>query len=659
MIARKNQRPARIAWRRIAIVGGCLAGIVAAGLGIRAALLPHVTAQTPALEAPAPAPAPTPAPTGPSDYSSRVVAYIHETEPVTREELGEYLIARFGADRLELLINKRLIDDACRQAGIEVSGAEIEVALADDLHGLALDRNSFVNSLLARYGKTLFEWKEDVLRPKLQLSKLCRSRIRVTEEDLRKAFEATYGEKVEGQVILWENKPSGVEQAIAEYGKIRSSAEAFDQKAKSQYRSDLAATGGKTKPFGRYTMGDEEFDRHVFRLQPGEISEVIRSIEGPIVFKCHRRYPADTSVSLETVREKLLKEVVDRVVTREMGKAFEMLRVQAQPQLLLKKKNKVEDPDGPAETAGVPRCQQVVATFVNASPVTREDLGEFLIARYGTEKLEFLVNRRIIDRACTARGVTVTAQEIEDALAQDLHKLNTDLKDFEGKFLKPYKKNLYEWREDVIRPRLLLTKLCRDRVHVMEDEVKLAYNAHYGEKLHCQMIMWPLDQTKFALAEYTRIRDNPEAFDEKAKQQASTTLAAKGGWVDPFGRHTLGDEDVEREAFKLQPGEMTTLIGTPQGNVVVKLHKRIPPDTSVSLESVREPLTKEVYEKKVQIEMQTAFRDLRQDANPRLMLKDGKPVNLTEETKKLLTQTPDGTPRPDDIQIREIKPAAH
>ena len=55
-----------------------------------------------------------------------------------------------------------------------------------------------------------------------------------------------------------------------------------------------------------------------------------------------------------------------------------------------------------------------------------------------------------------------------------------------------------------------------------------------------------------------------------------------------FGRHTLGDENLEREAFKLQPGEVSTLIGTPQGQVVIKCDRRIPPDTNVKLEQVRD-----------------------------------------------------------------------
>src|SRR5260370_34641566 len=50
-----------------------------------------------------------PASTAPaSDYSQRVVAYIHGNIPVTREELGEFLIARQGASKVELLVNRRL-----------------------------------------------------------------------------------------------------------------------------------------------------------------------------------------------------------------------------------------------------------------------------------------------------------------------------------------------------------------------------------------------------------------------------------------------------------------------------------------------------------------------------------------------------------------------
>jgi hypothetical protein len=40
----------------------------------------------------------------PSDYQSRIVAYLYGSTPVTRHELGEYLLARLGADKLATLV---------------------------------------------------------------------------------------------------------------------------------------------------------------------------------------------------------------------------------------------------------------------------------------------------------------------------------------------------------------------------------------------------------------------------------------------------------------------------------------------------------------------------------------------------------------------------
>ena len=60
------------------------------------------------------APAPLPSGVANDPGQSRIVAYIYETIPITREELGEYLIARFGTERLDLLVNKRIIEIECR-----------------------------------------------------------------------------------------------------------------------------------------------------------------------------------------------------------------------------------------------------------------------------------------------------------------------------------------------------------------------------------------------------------------------------------------------------------------------------------------------------------------------------------------------------------------
>jgi len=120
-----------------------------------------------------------------SDYAQRVVAYIYGNVAVTREELGEYLIARFGPDKLELLVNKKIIEHACRQKGVEVTPAELELALETDCAKLGVTKDVFLNQVLRERKVTLYEWKEDVLKPQILLSKLCQDRVQATEDEIR------------------------------------------------------------------------------------------------------------------------------------------------------------------------------------------------------------------------------------------------------------------------------------------------------------------------------------------------------------------------------------------------------------------------------------------------------------------------------------------
>src|SRR5262249_53364430 len=154
------------------------------------------------------------------------------------------------------------------------------------------------------------------------------------------------------------------------------------------------------------------------------------------------------------------------------------------------------------------------------------------------------------------------------------------------------------------------TKLSRSQVNYTEDEVRKAFEAHYGEKLDGRLILYPTDQLTRARGEYARLRDSEEAFADLAKKQPMSNLASAGGKINPFGRYTLGDEALDREAFNLRPGEITPLITTPQGHAVFKCDKRIPPDNSVSMDAVRDKLIKEVLEKKVQAQMQGVMKAL-------------------------------------------------
>jgi parvulin-like peptidyl-prolyl isomerase len=631
MSSRSDRRPRGRRWPRLLVAAGCVGGVFGVGCWLRGAVLAGPRAHAPAAQN---APAPPPAPAATTDYANRVVAYLYDNEPVTRQELGEYLIARQGAAALKLLVNKRIIEAEGRARGIEVTAGEVEAAFSDDLKGANLNRDAFVSAVLSRCKKNLYEWKEDVLRPKLYLTKLCRDRVQATEEEVRNLYESRYGEKVECRIILFPlDQKDKSEDCLR---KVRDSEPAFDECARHQHDTNLSTAGGKIKPIAWHTMGDPDLEKKAFSLQPGQVCEPYQTKEGHVIIKCDRRVPADTTVNLDAKRAELTREVVARKVDAEMGKFFQALYEQAHPVLLLQPDNDGGLP--PREGPAAPT--EVVATYNGNATVTREELGEFLIARRGAEKLELLVNRRVLDKACRERGVAVTPEEIEEGLRDDLAVYKVGRKEFAEKVLAREKISLYEWKEDAVRTRLLLSKLCRDRVKATEEDVKQAFEAYHGERLECRFILWPPDQEKFALQQYAGIRDSEEEFDRVARHQASSKLAANGGKVEPFGRHTLGDEKLEREAFKLQPGEVSTLIGTPQGNVVIKCDRRIPADTDASLEQERPKLVEEILKKKMHLEMQVAFKQFRDQAKPRLVLKDpNKPVDLAAQTKEILSDT--------------------
>ena len=121
-------------------------------------------------------------------YSRRVVAYVYNDISVTRAELGEYLIARFGLERLEFLVNRKIVEMECRQYNITVTDQEVEARLQQDLRSLGdkLTERDFVENILRRFNKTLFEWKEDVIRPKIMMEKYTRKNLQVTEQDLKR-----------------------------------------------------------------------------------------------------------------------------------------------------------------------------------------------------------------------------------------------------------------------------------------------------------------------------------------------------------------------------------------------------------------------------------------------------------------------------------------
>jgi hypothetical protein len=638
------RRP-KLTWRRLLLASlgaGAVAGAIWLG---RAGSQPEAAGAPapPADQAPQAAPpAPTLATTESSDYSQRAVAYLYGSKRISREDLGEYLIARFGPDKVLNLVNKLIIEEACQKAGITVADAEVDVALAEDIAGMKVNRREFVEKFLREKHKSLYEWREDVLRPKLLMTKLLRDSAKVKDEDVSKAFESVYGERVYCQAIMW---PVAEEQQLKDlYATLIKDPIEFSRVARTHNSKAMLAVGGMLEPFGHHCLSDEDAEKIIFGMNEGEVTPVFRvrmpDVSDPnatfaAIVKVMKKLPPDATKKLEDVRPALEKEIIEGKIRVSMFEEMSKLQKGANPKIVLKPDLKEDDwarDEGfkrvdAAPVDGLPRSQQPVAYIYDTHPITREQLGEYLILRYGAERVGLMVNKIIVEKECAERGITVSQAEVEATLENDIKISQAGSKEkFIQEYLRANRTTLYGYLEDVVRPKLLLAKLARQNVKVEPADMQMAFDAYHGEKVECQIILWPRTPRdhEIAIKQFERFRKSAAEFDAAARTQASARLAATAGRIDPFGRHMSGSDDLEREVFALNPGEITPVVETPQGYVVARLIRKIPgtppPQDPVEAAAERSRWEEEILRKKAELHIPAEFAKLREAAAPNLIL---------------------------------------
>ncbi|MBL8825096.1 MAG: hypothetical protein JNJ77_21080 [Planctomycetia bacterium] len=284
-----------------------------------------------------------------------------------------------------------------------------------------------------------------------------------------------------------------------------------------------------------------------------------------------------------------------------------------------------------AQTA-TPADKDVVAT-VKGVNITRQQLADELIARKGRAQLEAMVYRTLIELNCKEKGITVTDREVQEELIGEMKAAaSANLADFEKSMLSPRKTSLFEYREDVIRPRIMLQKLATARLSLTEEDLRREFASKYGVQAQIRMIQ--VRDERMARKIWTEIGNNPDQFIRYATIQENGDLAAVAGLLNPFGRHTTHDA-IEERAFKLKDSEISEVLQTPEkGFVIIMKVKEIPARTDVTFEQKAEELKQTALEKKRQVEVPRIIKEMRDQASANIKLFLGNEQN----TKKLIEQ---------------------
>jgi parvulin-like peptidyl-prolyl isomerase len=262
------------------------------------------------------------------------VAAIVNGKQITLQQLAEECIIRHGEEVIDGEINRRILTQelAKKKLVIDKTDIDAEVARAALAYGFETpdkkpDVKRWLENITSQDGATVDLYVRDAVWPSVALKKLVGSKVSITDEDLKKGYEANYGERVEVLACVLSDQRLALRVWDMAKG---NPTDAFFAQLAEQYSVEPAsrANGGKVPPIRR-NGGSPEIEKAAFALQPGELSGVIAIEKQYIFMRCLGRTKPE-QIAFEDVRELLIRDIQEKKLRVMMTGEFDRLRSTAQ-----------------------------------------------------------------------------------------------------------------------------------------------------------------------------------------------------------------------------------------------------------------------------------------------------------------------------------------
>lgn len=257
------------------------------------------------------------------------VAALVNGVPVSIDRVRQACVDRHGIDVLEILVTRALLSQALAKAGLSVTQGDVDAEIARGAEAMGFRRPDGapdVDAWLERVTRDdkvpLRHYLDDIVRPTVALKKLV-GKVPVSQEDLDKAYAATFGPRARCRVVILDTQRRA--QEVWQLARENPSAERVGDLAE-KYSVDptTRALRGEVPPIQRFG-GQPAIEREVFALKPGELSGVVQIADRFMVFFCEG-YTEPRAVRFEEVRDELYLDIEDKKQRIEMARYFGHLR---------------------------------------------------------------------------------------------------------------------------------------------------------------------------------------------------------------------------------------------------------------------------------------------------------------------------------------------
>jgi parvulin-like peptidyl-prolyl isomerase len=257
------------------------------------------------------------------------VAAIVNGVAVPVADVRRICLERHGREVIEVLITRTLIERAlvAQQFAIVQADVDAEVARAALQMGFqkadgSADTAAWLDRVTREEKVPLRHYLEDVVWPTVALKKLVGS-VAVSQEDLEKAFAATFGPRARCRIIVLDNQRRA--QEVWQLARRTPTPENIGNLAET-YSADptTRALRGEVPPIQRYG-GQPTLEREAFALKPGELSGVVQVADRFMVIFCEG-FSEAAKVSFDEVRKELYDDIFEKKQRIEMARHFTHLR---------------------------------------------------------------------------------------------------------------------------------------------------------------------------------------------------------------------------------------------------------------------------------------------------------------------------------------------
>jgi len=266
----------------------------------------------------------TPNPSTKGDPGARV-SHNGQNLLISMDEVAKESVIRVGKEVLDSMINRAIIQLACRERGVEVARSEVDQEIVRIAAEFKIPVEQYLQMLQAERSISPEQYRRDVIWPMLALKKLAGAEVKVTDEEIQKAFEREYGPRVKCRMILCDN----LRRAQAAWAKVKENPDDFE-KYVQEYSIDPASKSldGSVPPIPRHS-GSENVEKVAFKLKTGEISAVTQidsTLNQYVILKCEGRTDPVVKGLDDQVRAELADLLKKQKTQEQVAKVFESIK---------------------------------------------------------------------------------------------------------------------------------------------------------------------------------------------------------------------------------------------------------------------------------------------------------------------------------------------